>query len=283
VDETYLTDETITYEDETNDSNRDKIDQEAYEDQFDELIISHEFDVSADRGTTVYIDISAVENRRLKTGVFIPSGFRKTEKTDIVIYFHGLYGYGNKTSGIEYYWKNYSNIRSCFLDSRRNAILIAPTLTSDPQQRSILLGRKDGLDRYVNECFRQLKVSQRLDQSAEPGRIILAGHSAGGSVLRRILGSSNQYVANVIEVWGFDCLYNYGWESLKLSIPFYHYWAFNLKGGKSGPGIKGDSLQKKNPNYRNIAPKKPVYHRGIIEHAWLNEINNREWFEKIKS
>ena len=257
-------------------------DEEVYEAETGGLLFNHEFDVTADKGTTDYLNTSAVEKRTLKTGVFIPAGYRKEDKVDLIVYFHGLYDYGNKINGIEYYWKNYSNIRACFAESRRNAILLAPTLTSDPQQSIIVFGKPNGFDNYVTECFKELKSRNFLTAGAEPHRIILAGHSAGGSVLRRILGGKNQLLSNVIESWGFDCLYNYSWESLKTSVPFHHYWAFTGGGCISSPGIRGEKLQKSH-GFQNTGPRQRVGHQGIIEYAWRNEINKRAWFNPVQS
>ncbi len=256
------------------------LDEEAYEDQITEPLFSSEFDIAPAQGITDYLNTSAVEKRTLKTGIFIPAGYRKEDKVDLIVYFHGLYNYGNKINGIEYYWKNYSNIRACFAESHRNAVLLAPTLTSDPQQSIIVFGKANGFDNYVTECFKELKSRNYLTAGAEPQRIILAGHSAGGSVLRRILGGKNQLLAKVIECWGFDCLYNYNWESLKTSIPFYHYWAFTGGGCISSPGVRGEKLQKSH-GFQNVGPKQRVGHQGIIEYAWRNEINKRAWFNPV--
>ena len=101
-------------------------DEEAYEQHTTEVTFSNEFDVTPAQGITDYLNTSAVEKRTLKTGVFIPAGYKKEDKVDLIVYFHGLYEHGNKINGIEYYWKNYSNIRASFIESRRNAILLGP-------------------------------------------------------------------------------------------------------------------------------------------------------------
>ena len=158
---------------------------------------------------------------------------------------------------------------------------LAPTLTSDPQQSSIVFGKGNGFDNFVTSCFKELKSRNYITAAAEPQRIIIAGHSAGGSVLRRILGGKNQLLSKVIECWGFDCLYNYNWEKLKISVPFYHYWAFTGSGCISAPGIRGEKLQKSH-GIQNIGPRHRSYHQGIIAYAWRNEINKRAWFSPLQ-
>jgi hypothetical protein len=256
-------------------------DEEAYQAETGESFFNREFDVTAEKGTTVYLNTSGVEKRNLKTGAFIPAGYRKGNQVDLVLYFHGIYPHGDKTNGIEYYWKNYSNIRACLIESQRNAILLAPTLGYNPEKTPNVFWKVNGLDTYISDCFKELKAGSYLAASAEPARIILAGHSAGGSVLRRILAGKNQLLDKVIECWGFDCFYPYGWEYLKFSVPFYHYWAFM---GKciSPPGMNGENLQKSH-GIINLGPKQRIGHQGIIEYAWRNEINKRSWFNPVQS
>lgn len=260
------------------------IDEEAYEEEdYVEPLLYNEFEVPPDAGTTIYLNVSAVENRTLKTGVFIPPGYNRGENADVVLYFHGLFPSGNKPNGIEEYWKTYANIRAAFAAGRRNAILVAPGLTSDPQQNTIVFGKPGGFDRFIEKCFSELKAGNHLLSTAQPGRIIIAGHSAGGSPIVKVLSGKHILAANIAECWGFDCCYNYGWEKLRTTIPIYHYWAYNAKGGISGPGIRGESLAKRLKHFLNIAPGSKIYHQGIIEHAWRNEINQRNWFEPLDS
>jgi hypothetical protein len=256
--------------------------EEVYEAETDEAFFNHEFDVPPEKGTTDYLNTSAMVNRKLKTGVFIPAGYRKEDKVDLIVYFHGIYVNGDKINGMEYYWKNYSNIRACFAESGRNAIMLAPALGYNPEISTHVFSKVNGFDTYITECFRELKDRNYLPASAEPHRIILAGHSAGGIILRKILGGRNQLLDKVIECWGFDCLYSYVWEPIKFSMPFYHYFAFTGSGCISGPGIRGENLQKSH-GIQSIFPRKWIGHQGIIEYAWRNEINKRSWFNPLSS
>ncbi len=271
-----------------------------YDDEAIENLLDNEFNVDPKYGVTDYLNVSAVKDSSLLTGVFIPAGFVDTGKVDMVIYLHGQFKNGNKNNGIEYYWGTYANIRCHFYNSQRNAILLAPILCSDPQDPNwhkhcdnhspILLRNKNGLDDFVAACFTELKSKKCLQASAQPNRIILAAHSAGGCILSKILGATNTLLDNVIECWGFDCLYGYSFNTW-LSDPknaakiFYHYWAWSCKhADNSCPKVNGMRLAKLYPgNFKNIDPGSKVPHPQIIEHAWINEINKRTWFDPISS
>lgn len=238
---------------------------------------------AAFKGTTAYLDVSAVRGHKRKTGAFLPDTFKPSSTVNILVYLHGLYKRGDETNGIAAYWKHYSNIPELFYSSGKNAILLAPTLGSNPQSSLVMFNRAGFFDKFIAACLSALKAKNLLPQEATPGSIIIAGHSAGGKPMSGILHASNKLLANISECWGFDCLYGYyfdGWlQKDRQKHILYHYWAHNSKGAKSRPAINGDALQKKHPNMRNIAPKARTNHQNIIAYAWKNEINQRPWFD----
>ena len=235
----------------------------------------------AQLGTSDYLDISAVKGHALKTGVFIPTYFKQSDNVDVVVYFHGLYKpHGNDHNGISTYWNDYANIREFFHSSSRNAILIAPTLSIDPQTENIF---KNGFDDFMYACLEELKAKNYLLPNTVLNQIILAGHSAGGSPISKILDSNSRVAQNVVECWGFDCLYGYDfskWLQHNPSKIFYHYWSYSCKDYDSNkcPRHNGEAYQKKYKNFKNIEPKKTIGHQAVIEHAWKHEINQRNWF-----
>ncbi|MEO8151361.1 MAG: type VI secretion system tube protein TssD [Bacteroidia bacterium] len=250
------------------------------------VTFANEYNVDTKFGITGYLDVSAIKNRSLRTGVFIPSGYTQTGKADIIIYLHGLYDFGSYKYGMAYYWKNYSNIREHFYTGNRNAILIAPALGSDPQASDLVFRYKNGLDQFVNNCIKELIGRNQLSAGSTVNRIVLAAHSAGGFPMSAILRNENALNANIDECWCFDCFYNYNWEKVlekNSGKPFYHYWAFTYSGKISGPGVRGNELAKRFSNLKNIEPAKGTHHREVIEYAWTNEINKRSKFALMNS
>lgn len=250
-----------------------------------EVFFNNEYLVDPSKGVTDLLNVSAVRGHALKTGIFIPSHFTKSNKVNIVVYMHGLFGDGNKSNGIEYYWKTYSNIREYFWSSGRNAILIAPTLTSNPQNANVLFHYATGLDFFLTSCLGELRSRGFIPATANFDQIILAGHSAGGKPLSNILSLNNQYLNNVIECWGFDCIYSKTWGTnisgwAKGNKKFYHYWATDKVWNFAQP------FGSSNPNFINTPSSRSSKvtglgspHRDIIGHAWINEINKRSWFK----
>ncbi len=269
----------------------------------DEVSFEEGFDIDSAKGKNYLINVSAVKDKFYSTGVFIPTGFTPTDKVDIVLFLHGQYFDDNfKKSGIDYYWKNYSHIREYFYSSQRNAILIAPTLGEDPQNGKHcnspspnLLREDNGLDNFILSCLAELNSNNYLGTSAQPGKIILAAHSAGGCILSKILNGKNSLLDNVIECWGFDCLYGYSIDTWlhnpkSAGTIFYHYSSGVGKGkSESKPGKYADMLQDNYINFASIHPKIIVPHQDTIEKAWTDSksydfsVNSRSWFNPISS
>ena len=245
------------------------------------------FTVEPQKGITDYLAVSAVRGLSLKTGIFIPPSFSKPASVNIVVYLHGIYGNGDRATGLESYWNDYSDIRKYFYEAGKDAILIAPGLSSNPQNDSVLLNHSGGLDNFLNACLAALKSKNYVSPGSQFGQIILAAHSAGGKPLSIILKSVSQYLANVVECWGFDCIYADSWGQpmsnwAKGNKKFYHYWAWSCSASylDKCPKVIADRFQKTNPsNFINIAPSPKTGHQQVIEDAWLNKINARNWFD----
>lgn len=248
--------------------------------------LREEYETNAPAGITDYLKVSAIRGLKLRTGMFIPPSCTPSAKTDIVVYLHGLYGYGSQSNGMELYWQHYSKIRQHFSSSNKNALLLAPSLSKNPQVETLFRANY-GFDKFIAACFTAMKAAKHIPEDAVPGRIIIAAHSAGGRPMSDILNYRNKLLSQVEECWGFDCLYGYSFENWlkkdRTKNKLYHYWAYRSDGKtKSTPGVNGDSLAKRHANMKNIAPKqKGVYHQGIMAHAWKNELNNRPWFEPV--
>lgn len=271
-------------EDISEEAEYDEEEEDEYEEQEED--IAAEYETNPPAGTTDYLKVSAIRGLRLRTGMFIPPSCTPSSKIDIVVYLHGLFAQGSQQNGMELYWQKYSKIRDHFSSSNKNAILLAPSLSTNPQVETIFRAQY-GFDKFIAACFKAMKAARHIPEDAEPGRIIVAAHSAGGSPMSDILNYRNKLHARIVECWGFDCLYGYNFETWlkkdRNKNKLYHYYAFNKKGKKTGPAINGDALAKRHSNIQNIAPAKGIQHQGVIAYAWKNEINNRPWFEPVTS
>lgn len=165
-------------------------------------------------GTTLYERIPLGEEAPAKaqTGIFLPVGYQPQPQVDLIIYLHGMKApSGLPTNAtIDRYWSPPFPflLREAVNASGRNVILVAPTL--GPASEAGSLTRPGGLDRYVDQVLDVLAKRGPYRGGAQPprvGNLIIAGHSAGGKVLRALAQRSNRYSANLREIWGFDCLY----------------------------------------------------------------------------
>ena len=176
-------------------------------------------------GSTLYERIPLGEEAPAKaqTGIFLPVGYKPRPQVDLIIYLHGMKApSGLPTNAtIDRYWSRPFPflLREALNASGRNVILVAPTL--GPASQAGRLTRPGGLDWYVNQVLNVLVRRgpyQSAAQAPRVGNIIIAGHSAGGKVLRALAQRSNRYSANVREYWGFDCLYG------KYDATFWRQW-----------------------------------------------------------
>jgi len=149
------------------------------------------------------------------TGIFIPQAYVPKTEVDIVLYLHGHKGLApGNGAAINDYWNGskfpFFALREEVNDSGQNVIFVAPTL--GPLSQAGNLTTAKGFDSYLtqvlaalNEHFGKKNFQPKVKVI---GKIILAGHSGGGSPMLRIAelkGSSN--TSKIAECWGFDSMY----------------------------------------------------------------------------
>lgn len=131
--------------------------------------------------------------------MFIPKGFRTTEKVDFVVHFHG---WNNTVAGT---LEQFDLIRQ-FCDSGKNAILIVP---EGPHNAPDSFGGKledtNVFKVFMTEAAEKLRASGGLGKKDfSVGKIILSGHSGGYHVMAGIVDRGGLPIA---EAWLFDALY----------------------------------------------------------------------------
>jgi hypothetical protein len=132
--------------------------------------------------------------------LFIPNGFRATDRIDFVVHFHG---WRHTVTGTLKEYKLPDQLAA----SGKNAILVVPQGPyNSPDSAGGKLEDTNGFKRFMAEAMVTLKQQGVVSHDAEPGDIILSAHSGGYQVMSSILdhgGMSGQ----IKEVWMFDCLY----------------------------------------------------------------------------
>ena len=145
--------------------------------------------------------------------LFIPKGFRASERVDFVIHFHG---WRNTVAGT---LATYHLIEQ-LVASGKNAVLVVPEGPHDaPDSFGGKLEDADGFKRFMAEVVATLRARAGFTKNAPDfsvGRIILSGHSGGYHVIAGILERGG-LPKNADEVWLFDALYGQTDSYLKWS------------------------------------------------------------------
>lgn len=159
---------------------------------------------------TLYVDIplGSESPSRPMTGIFLPQGYQPQPQVDLILYLHGFKRHPSLQidgylDGRRYPWP----LREGLNESRKNAILVAPTL--GPHSQTGRLTGRGGFDAYLDQVMSALAAhGPHNGQTPQPGNIILSCHSGGGLPMRSLALSGQRYTPQIKECWGFDCTYN---------------------------------------------------------------------------
>jgi hypothetical protein len=146
--------------------------------------------------------------------VFIPNGFRQSNRSDFVVHFHGWY---NNIDSVLYQFQLIEQL----IQSGKNAILIIPEGPKNaPDSFGGKLEDELGFKRFMFEIVDKLYKQKKL-KTKNIGNMILSGHSGGYHVMSFILmrGGLSKYIK---EVYLFDALYG--------QTEKYVYWIDHFKG-----------------------------------------------------
>lgn len=133
--------------------------------------------------------------------MFIPRGFRESDKIDFVVHFHG---WKNNVAGVLQRYKLIEQL----VDSGRNAVLVVPQGPRDaPDSFGGKLEEPEGFHRFMDEVLATLRLKSALKREHFGiGQIVLSGHSGGYQVISSIVACGG-LADHIREVWLFDALY----------------------------------------------------------------------------
>jgi hypothetical protein len=131
--------------------------------------------------------------------IFIPIGFKSTEKINFVVYFHGW------NNNIDSACAQFDLIEQ-FCESNKNAIFVFPEgPKNSPDSYGGKLEEKDGLKNLIDDVLNFLIKKQKIE-STKVGNIILAGHSGAYRVISFCLMRGG-LAPNISDVILFDAHY----------------------------------------------------------------------------
>jgi hypothetical protein len=229
----------------------------------------------------VTIDLHAHAQTKPITGIFVPDHYRVTRPAtaDIILWLmghHSTAGYP-PTLTIDQYWVNYPHFRFReFVNAGgKNVILVAPSL--GPSSETGKLTGKDGLSWFLDQVLESLEAYGPFQTFPSLGNLIIACHSGGGWPMRQIANSSQTYVTNIKQLWGFDCLYNRGDEQAWMT------WAQQngkkmlfIRYGDGGTAAKSINLQTMAVNQSNIDVDGKTYthHNDVPKTYWYDFLSS---------
>jgi hypothetical protein len=226
------------------------------------------------------------------TGIFIPQGYRPQPQVDLILYLHGFkFTQAWKpfpTLSIDGYWDErqfpYFALRERVNESRKNVILVAPTLGA--RSESGLLTRPGGFDAYLDQVMAALAAHgpyQNAGQPPRPGNIILACHSGGGLPMRLLALSNQRYTPQIKECWGFDSTYNRGddteWARWARSRPEVRVFIYYVAGTRTQTLALGLKRQQA-PNVF-VAPTPARGHNWVPITHWRERVQAAPFLRDI--
>src|SRR5262249_42488166 len=132
---------------------------------------------------------------------------------DVVLWFHGFYVPDVRDLIHPADAKKDMKLRESLRAPKKDVILIAPWLGLSESMSLGVLGEGDGCQEYLDQVldgiarFRTSRGKGAADSLAL-GNLILAGHSAGGAMMKAAAKHLGGYAGNLKECWGFDCFYD---------------------------------------------------------------------------
>lgn len=160
------------------------------------------------QGTTLFAEGKHACTK--ETGIYLPPNHQeKSDKLNVIFWLHGYYVKSvknllNPSSVYE------TMLRQSVLASKKDVVLVAPWLGyRDHSGGSLGLGRLGegkGVQFYLEEVLTALGDFQNT-KNLQINTLVIAGHSAGGLMMRDAVGTLGGLKQNLKECWGFDCIY----------------------------------------------------------------------------
>jgi len=239
-------------------------------------------------GNTLYvnIDLGIIDQFGVTaapvTGIFIPEGYVPGATVDVILYLHGHKAEPIRREAIDQYWNShrfpYGAFREGVNASRRNVVLIAPTLGSRSEAKRLL--DPGGLDTYLGSVLAALHAygpHRRLSQAPPSlANFILACHSGGGKPMRKLAGGRDRALTRLRECWGFDSTYNQGddgfWAGWARTRPNAKLYVYYIAGRKSGTARLAESLARMAVSNAIVRPSRDGRHMYVPIVYWKERL-----------
>jgi len=169
-------------------------------------------------GDTVFVDIPEVGGAgRGKTALFFPTAVKRKQPYNLLIYLHG-----DRMPPVEKWFT--SDPRFPFREkveaSGKSLVLVAPSLTWSSRAGKL----ETDPDWYIDRVLEEIGKADGGDP-AKIAKLVIAAHSGGGIRMYQMMSGMTRYKSNLVECWGFDCLYQPVGDPIPYKIPKGRVWA----------------------------------------------------------
>jgi hypothetical protein len=183
------------------------------------------------------------------TAIYLPlsHSFRK-DVVDVVLWFHGFYVSDVRDlihpvdSGKD------MKLRESVRAEKKDVIFVAPYLGLSEKMSLGPLGEGNGCEDYLDKVLDGIRrfrksAGKNAADSLDLGHLIIAGHSAGGAMMKAAAAHLGGYKSFLKEVWGFDCFYDGDYETWSRANPGPEK-VFYIGNGSGGGGSYAFDLMK---------------------------------------
>ncbi len=222
--------------------------------------------VSIVKGTTLFAE---KENACIMdTGVYwSPAHSMARRSLNIVLWIHGYYVHNAKDlmdpddAGMD------MKLREGMLAAGKDTVLVAPWLGHKEIGSGSIglgsLGNGDGVQAYLDKVLEGLARYSGVS-SLDINNLVIAGHSAGGAMMREAAKHLGKYQEKLRECWGFDCFYDGEYPSWIRTIPKVEKYIY-VASGSGGGGLYTFQMMKAVYG----TPKKPLLNGQRIPNVYL--------------
>lgn len=160
---------------------------------------------TTEKGTTGTAHPTAAATRSL--AVILTKSLAPVKSVNVILYLHGHY-VGGATDFAEFraHYTSSEMVKAVF-DANKPLALALPELGENADSSDWVSASQKSFDSVIKDTL-DITAQHAKVKSLELGTLVLAAHSGGGFVMRRIRDLNSAHLKNLKEVWMLDSLYD---------------------------------------------------------------------------
>lgn len=173
---------------------------------------------TGEKGTEGLVQPSAADTRGMT--VLLTKSLAPVKAVNVILYLHGHYVGGAKSFGeFRAHYTSSEMVQAVFA-ANKPLVLALPELGENADSSDWVSSSQKSFDSVIQDILDTVAKQAKVDK-LELGTLVLAAHSGGGFVMRRIRDLNSAHLKNLKEVWMLDSLYDdakrwVSWASLSV-------------------------------------------------------------------